>query len=757
MSVLSEIVFARKYGLNPILRRSASPWGYLYLTRQQEPRFTLPPKRQNGPATGSAASTILLADLPEQAALSSTPAAGEVYTPLPDSSWFRLLIIDPGTLGDPIACRLVPVPRSGAKDLRYDALSYVWEPEDVPGERGLGGHVQNIRGHVVCNGVDIGVKENIWAALYLLRRSDEPCVLWADALCINQDDDGERAMQVAVMGQIYSAAARTLVWLGSQDDCAQGALDLVCSIVRAWDDRLPASYEMRDDTTESGLVVCGSDSAKDVGDLKPEDWKLLAQLYDNDWFRRRWVIQEVVCSQSAEVVWGKCRIAWHWVGLCAAILRTQHTFRADHLRAMPAARGVYAAYLIFRLSRHGSPDGMLFLPSFLHLLRLTRNFTSSESLDQFFALLGIATRENPAGAAPFVTPDYGMNEMQLCRLVAERFLTSRDSEMPLNFLSDAGDDWTVRYDRRRKRKRADPEAARPCPSWVPRWSAHQKGMLDPWTIGDDTRPERALPFRRYEATSPDCLQVRGIQVSAIVWCSTLGYYVTKQRLRSLFQRLFGADEEDSMPDRIGIFARTLCAGRNAYGSRVKDGGLALARHFVAYVLKSFSADDDGASCTWWKSRQTQLGGGEGDARDFEQISRPACDGRSLFVTSGGHLGLCSVAARAGDSLCVLGGASMPFILRPRSLCSDGDGGLDGFTVIGECYVDGLMDDEAVEAMRRGGTHRGPLDARKSMTEFYKFPRLDDQGRVEMATLIDKALELSDKKYERLEESRISLY
>ncbi|KLU87143.1 hypothetical protein MAPG_06147 [Magnaporthiopsis poae ATCC 64411] len=759
---IDELVFARKYGWYPIPGRSASPRGWLYLTRQQEPRFTLPPKRQSGPATGSTASAILPADLPEQAALSSTPAAGEVYSRLPDSSWFRLLIVDPGTLGDPITCRLVPVPRNGGKELRYDALSYVWDSRNVSGEHCFDGRVQNIHGHVVCNGVDIEVKANIWEALYCLRRRDEPCVLWADALCINQDDDGERAMQVAVMGQIYSAAARTLVWLGSRDGDTQGALDLVCSIVRAWDDRLPASYEMRDDTAESGLVVCGSGSAKDVGDLKQEDWALLAQLYQNKWFRRRWVIQEVVCSQSPEVVWGKCRIAWHWVGLCAAILRTQHTFPPDHPWSLPAAHGVYAAYLIFRLSRHSSPDGTPFTPSFLQLLRLTEQFDSSESLDQFFAILGIATRENQTGTAPFITPDYGMSEMQVCRLVAERFLASEDSELPLKFLSDAGDGWTGRYGRIwTRRKRADPAARGPCPSWVPRWSNRQNGMLGPWTIGDETRPERALPFQRYEAPSPDCLQVRGIQVSAIVWCSRPVFgYGLGQWLGSLFQRLFGAYEEDSTPGRIGLLARTLCAGRNAYGSRVKDGGLALARHFVAYMLKSFPADDDGEACTWWKSRQAQLGGdGEGSARDFEQISGPVCDGRSLFVTSGGHLGLCSMDARAGDSLCVLGGAVMPFILRPRSLCGngDGDGGLDGFTVVGDCYVDGLMDDEAVEAMRRGESHRGPLDARKVMAEFYNFPRLDVQGRVEMATLIDKALELSDKKYERLEASRISLY
>ncbi|KAL8369894.1 hypothetical protein RB595_000309 [Gaeumannomyces hyphopodioides] len=759
---IDELVFARKHGWYQA--QVATPWKYLHLPvrtplpRQEDVRSVLPTEGQSGLASSLVDRKTLLADLLEQAALPGTP---EVYSPLPDSSWFRLLIVEPGAVGDPVTCRLVPVPMSRAKELRYDALSYVWDSRNVSGEHGLGGHVKDIHRHVVCNGVDIMVKANIWEALYCLRRSDEPCILWADAFCINQDDDGERAMQVAIMGQIYSAAARTLVWLGSKDEGAREALDLVCGIVRAWDDQLPTSYEVRGDTTDSDALVCGMNSVKDVESLNGVDVAHLSQLFGNEWFRRRWVIQEVVRSQSAEVVWGKCRIAWHWVGLCAAILRTQQTPRLDNSGycERPLFPGVYGAYLVFRLSRHGSPDGMPFRPSFLQLLRLTRDFKSSKSIDQFFALLGIATRENPAGDGSFLTPDYSMDEIQLCRLVAERLLMSEDTK-PLKFLSDAGDTWTTRSSRAMERYIRSP-AARPCPSWVPRWNDRDAGMLGHWTIGDDSEPERALPFQRYETASPDCLQVRGMELSTIVWCDQVmprnnSNSVHQWVRKMLFGTLFRAgEEEDPAPDRISFLARTLCAGRTAYGSKVKDGGAALARHLVAYML-ALSGNGDEAARAWWKNRQAQLGPEEGDTRVFEQLSEAVCRGHSLFVTSGGHLGLCSRAARAGDSVCVLGGAAMPFVLRSRSL-GGGDAGLNGFTVVGECYVDGIMEDEAVEAMRRGGTHRGPMDARKVMLKFYEFPKLDDKGREEMAALIDKALELADKKYERLETSRISLY
>ena len=42
--------------------------------------------------------------------------------------------------------------------------------------------------------------------------------LWVDALCINQDDQEERARQIAMMGDIYSHAANVIVWLGEADE-----------------------------------------------------------------------------------------------------------------------------------------------------------------------------------------------------------------------------------------------------------------------------------------------------------------------------------------------------------------------------------------------------------------------------------------------------------------------------------------------------------------------------------------------------------
>jgi hypothetical protein len=39
-------------------------------------------------------------------------------------------------------------------------------------------------------------------------------IIWADAICMNQDDPLERNHQIKLMTRIYSKAKRVLVWLG---------------------------------------------------------------------------------------------------------------------------------------------------------------------------------------------------------------------------------------------------------------------------------------------------------------------------------------------------------------------------------------------------------------------------------------------------------------------------------------------------------------------------------------------------------------
>lgn len=80
--------------------------------------------------------------------------------------------------------------------------------------------------------------------------------------------------------------------------------------------------------------------------------------------------------------------------------------------------------------------------------------------------------------------------------------------------------------------------------------------------------------------------------------------------------------------------------------------------------------------------------GTGDDIDF-QISATAGEGRVLFVTERGCLGMGPAVLEVGDEVWVLAGADVPLILRPSK--SSGE----EFILVGEAYIHGIMQGEVV--------------------------------------------------------------
>ncbi|KAL2039474.1 hypothetical protein N7G274_007746 [Stereocaulon virgatum] len=70
----------------------------------------------------------------------------------------------------------------------------------------------------------------------------------------------------------------------------------------------------------------------------------------------------------------------------------------------------------------------------------------------------------------------------------------------------------------------------------------------------------------------------------------------------------------------------------------------------------------------------------------------ACAGRFLFLTAVGYAGLGPHELQVGDSLYVLAGGHKLYVLRPVL----GATRSQTFNLIGDCYVQGIMDGEAVE-------------------------------------------------------------
>jgi hypothetical protein len=144
---------------------------------------------------------------------------------------------------------------------RYQTLSYTWQQASAAGS--------TIPQLISCNGHTLHVSSNLHDFLRQLRSkltSGGRLVnlpIWIDALSINQDDEIEREQQVRMMAEIYKRSFRLVIWLGEVD--------------------IP--------------IEIGLSSAR-ARRHKPKERKIITQIVQLPWFRRRWVIQEVLNSSS---------------------------------------------------------------------------------------------------------------------------------------------------------------------------------------------------------------------------------------------------------------------------------------------------------------------------------------------------------------------------------------------------------------------------------------------------------------------------
>lgn len=78
--------------------------------------------------------------------------------------------------------------------------------------------------------------------------------------------------------------------------------------------------------------------------------------------------------------------------------------------------------------------------------------------------------------------------------------------------------------------------------------------------------------------------------------------------------------------------------------------------------------------------------------NFSSKAASVCHTRTLVITRKGYFGLGPGATRAGDLCCIIFGSPVPLILRHAD---------ENYQLVGEAYVHGVMNGEAVEQLDQG--------------------------------------------------------
>jgi Heterokaryon incompatibility protein (HET) len=116
-------------------------------------------------------------------------------------------------------------------------------------------------------------------------------LIWVDTFCINQEDFNERSEQVKLMRDIYNKATRTLVWLGA----AGAESDLAMEVLEKLEtEPSPRDYFL------SMLQLHRADAL----------FEPLEGLLKRPYWRRLWIIQEVICSADVILYCGEHSVTY---------------------------------------------------------------------------------------------------------------------------------------------------------------------------------------------------------------------------------------------------------------------------------------------------------------------------------------------------------------------------------------------------------------------------------------------------------------
>lgn len=588
---------------------------------------------------------------------------------LPTPTSIRILELQPGSGTSTLRCKLSVVERGHAQP--YEAISYCW------------GSSENTR-IIYCEGKKLRVTLNLRDVLWRIRDSVDVKLLWADAVCINQNDNEERANQVKQMGSIYADAVRVLVWL-DVPNAKFGDFDYLFDL-----DINNPRVGVNADVGRVSLLLEEYVSKLEAADLHTEgldpDSNMVAHafshLLDSPWFTRLWVVQEVGLARSVVAMFGDTSI--DFVDLIRFILRIEcRTLLIDKLGLVTAAKAyIFTTFPARSIELAGEIEEDW---DFLELMEVTRSQKASDHRDYVYALLG-----HPCAmidGESIVVPNYNIKIHDLLFDITIKLMRSTNSLRVLSAVQQ-NDDWLSKGS-----------------SWIPTWNRDtvvtSLGVSREcyYDVSYDTSAGIAPRWELEKATK--ILKVDGFVVDSIVDVISTQEYdeddnLVPKPIDQVITETFALPSRVSIPalDNLLEIGHTITVGySNDKPANFFPAFAAFRLHLIkeAYNQGRFIPMDLAPEGNT-KLRKSAAG------EDIDGIYWSAsrfCTGRKVFSTKSGRLGLGPSGLKEGDICCVLFGASVPFILRPIGSV---------YKLVGEAYIFGVMKGEAVVDWMLGGRY-----------------------------------------------------
>lgn len=538
----------------------------------------------------------------------------------------------------------------------FEALSYAWgDPE--------------ITSPILCNGGTLHLSWNLNAALHrIISPGEMKKKLWIDQICINQNDNIEKSVQVRLMGKIFGRAKRVIVWLGDAPPTAKPGFNSLSSLQDALKDLVRRGQNFEN---------FGEDRLEEFGlpNKFHAVWGVLWEVFDSSWFRRLWVMQEATLARNLRLFYGSNSMDWDFIKDFARVIRDViSVYRMNPYTTLTSRQDAfYNLEIIRHLRECRETDSPITLSD---LLEFSSGKSCALEQDKIYALFGILKDEEQDK----LEIDYS-KPIQQIHLEAFKVGIETDETLSLLNLPFAKD------------------RSIGLPSWCPVLSSrieafrlrrylYSAACLDGYRQSFSQQIPHSPPH--FEPNSGN-LKLQGLYLGKVEEVIT-----TRHPSRDVYEE----EGVDAYNEQSRIFEGACCdlAASTLKGEERES----MEPHWRTLTAnaKSFQggrADADmGRAYTLWRKalRENKINEIEaGVWFEFHGAMLNACAGRRYFSTDDGRLGVGPEEIRSSDMVVVFLGGHTPFVIRSNT-------GKRTSTFMGECYVHGLMDGEALDMLDR---------------------------------------------------------
>ncbi|KAB5554885.1 heterokaryon incompatibility protein-domain-containing protein [Coniochaeta sp. 2T2.1] len=576
---------------------------------------------------------------------------------------------------------------------------------------------QSVRENILIDGKPLSVTVNLanalrnvakqWSTLFL-GTDTSAWELWADAISINQDDAQEKNHQIQLMAQIFRSADIVLSLLGVDDHLTNLALDTFSLITRetstlSVDELLSLRWiEMHDSLCDDTWKTGTSEV-----DVHNERWHATDEFLGLEYWKRVWIFQETalarnlfICTESKAVHWAAIETAWLNIQALKRGIREHHIPCPDFLLGTSIWELLCSNFANwttlqkihggrFQASRKAANtdnagDGWM-------MSLMGRGLRATDRKDHIYGLLSLSRID--------VAPDYSKTKTvadvyrdYVAALLKAYPGCASDFDLPPlyllfyagNGLYDSVDDFS---------------------SWAPNYPEESLKSID-GAMPEGAHADLSVfdPDTPLAYVSGSHLVVTGLTVDSDVVArdktasNKPGMPPLQRILRTLRLDSTGTVDESYLFYAFHLLEFFIGLGGEDADRHLLALGLqplistSNSELFNKSFIEAFAPNYDGPAHNWHDRFADGAFGNQAERAAVVSDVTLIRKRWRFFETKGGLFGLGPLNARAGDTIAISHGSSLPVVLRKET---------STISHIGVCFVFGLMRGEAAELRRSG--------------------------------------------------------